>query len=91
MILANNVLIQIFTNLMRCWQRVIALHFGKFRELFLNDVSTEVNALITNENRWASNQLLYFVLALTAERAIQNFICAIGGVDIAQDGRLNEK
>jgi hypothetical protein len=30
------------------------------------------------------------MLALAAERAIQNFICAIGSICIAQNGRLNK-
>jgi hypothetical protein len=55
----------------------------------LNNVSTEIDALITNKYRWSSNQLLHFMLTLAAEGTIQNFFCAIGGV-IAQDGYLNK-
>jgi hypothetical protein len=54
----------------------------------LNDVCTQINAFITNENGWARNQFLDFMLTFAAERAIQNFICGICSFYIAQDGSL---
>jgi hypothetical protein len=59
---------------MRGRQRIIALLLRKLSDFFLNDVGAKIDTFITDKNRRASNQLLYFMLALATKRAMQNFI-----------------
>jgi hypothetical protein len=54
----------------------------------LNNVRAKINTLIANKYGRASNQLFDFMLTLGAKRAIQNFVCAIGSIDIAQNNYL---
>jgi hypothetical protein len=55
---------------MGSWNCFAILAGRQLRNFFLNNIGAEINALITDENRWASNELLNFVLALAAKRAI---------------------
>jgi hypothetical protein len=40
----------------------------------LNNVSAQINALVTNEHRWASNQFFDLMLAFATEGTVQRFI-----------------
>jgi hypothetical protein len=42
-------------------------------QLVTDDLVAQVDALVANEDRRTGNQLLDFVLALAAERAVQGF------------------
>src|SRR5271170_2923421 len=68
--LTDDVIIENLADLSRRRDAVTALHQRGF--VFLaDDVHAEFDAFIADEYRRASNQLADFVLALTAERAVE--------------------
>ena len=73
MFLADYVLIQSRVNLLRNRQLGFARGLGALGYLLPNNVIAEFDALVANKNRWTGNEFAYFVLTLTAERAIQQF------------------
>jgi len=50
--LADNILIQILTDLMWRWQGIITIVFWQLSNFLLNDVSTQINTFITDKNGW---------------------------------------
>ena len=75
--LADNVLVQNRLDLLRHRQVVLAgLGIGLL-DLLPNDVITQVNALVTNEDRGAGYQLPHLMLAFAAEGAVQQLAAII--------------
>ena len=74
-ILANDVVVQVVLELRRRGQRV-TLGLGAQRvagQFVADDVVAEVDALVADEHRRPSDQLLDLVLTLSAERAEEGF------------------
>ncbi len=85
-VLADDVLVEDRVDLLRLRQLVAAGLAGVF-EFFTNDVVTQFDAFVADENRGARNQLAYFVLALAAKRTIEEFsVFALTAVLIAHAG-----
>ena len=76
--LADDVFIEDLENFMGNGQAAFGI-FAAFMDLFTNDVVTQVNALIADEDRRTCDQFSYFMLAFAAKRAIkQLFILILG-------------
>jgi len=58
-------------DLARCRQAILAGLTGCFLDFLSNDVITEVHAFVTNEYGGSCDELAYFVLTLTAKRAVE--------------------
>ena len=70
LILTNDIVIQNITDFLRCWNAIA--RFDQLRlVLFPDDIHAEFDTFIADENSRSSNQLLHFVLAFSAEGAIQ--------------------
>ncbi len=86
-LLTNHVLVEDAADflgsrqLLRCALGLCFLH------LLTDDVIAKVDALVTDKNRGAGNQLAYFMLAFAAERAIEQLagILAVAGVSHSID------
>jgi hypothetical protein len=77
--LSNNILSEQFKDFLgsreiRLWPR----DGFNARRLVANDVVTQVNALVADENRRTCDKFLHLVLALTAEGAVKQFFAAGG-------------
>src|SRR6202044_3150609 len=70
LVLADHVRVEELLDLPRLGQAV-PLELGGVGELFLDDLVTEVDALVAYVHAWAGDELLDLLLALTAERALQ--------------------
>ena len=78
-LLADHVLVEQFGDLVRRRQVGLgARHRFDVRSLVADDVVAQVDALIADEHRRSRDQLLDLVLALAAERAVQEFFTAGG-------------
>ena len=74
--LTNHIVIEIGFDFSGCGQVVAVFFvFGSLQtgQLITDDFVAQVNALIANEDRGACNEFLDFVLALTAESAVERF------------------
>jgi hypothetical protein len=58
---------------MGSWQLFAAYRGGLFLHLLANDVITEFNTFVTNEDRGARNQFAYLMLALATKGTVQQF------------------
>ena len=70
LVLADHVRVEELVDLTRLGQLVPG-GLGGLGELFLDDLVTEVDALVANVHAWPGDELLYLLLALSAERALQ--------------------
>ena len=70
LVLANHVLVDELVDLARLGQLVPG-RLGRLRELFLDDLVAEVDALVADVHTWPGDELLHLLLALSAERALQ--------------------
>ena len=70
--LADDILVKNRIDFLRLGQ-LVATRVTTVLELLANDVITELDAFITDEDGWTSNQLAYFVLAFAAKRTIEEF------------------
>ena len=70
--LADDVLVENRLDLLRLRQLVVP-GLAAVLELFANDVITQLDAFIADEDRRARDQLANFVLALAAKRTIKEF------------------
>ncbi len=71
-LLADDVLVEDVLDFLRLGQLVVARIAG-ILELFANDVVTEFDAFVADEDRGARNQLADLVLRLATKGAIQEF------------------
>jgi hypothetical protein len=69
-LLANHVLVENALDFVRLGQ-LLTTALGALVEFLANDVVAQLYAFVTNEYRWAGNQLADFMLTLTAERAVK--------------------
>src|SRR3989338_7243841 len=75
--LAYNIFIKCLSNF--CWSRkfrqnILCCRCGFiFSRFFMDNVVTKQNAFIANINRGACNELAYFMLTLSAKRAMKYF------------------
>ncbi len=69
-LLPDDVVVQELVDLTRLGQ-VVELQLGRLGELFLDDLVAEVDALVTDVDAGAGDQLLDLLLRLAAERALQ--------------------
>jgi hypothetical protein len=69
-LLADDVLLQEVENLAGLRQ-FKAAQIGNFRELLFDDFVAQLNALITDVDTGPGNELAHLLLALSAERALQ--------------------
>ena len=74
--LPDNVLVQNLADFQWRGQSVTNFLVGFLADIFANDVQTEINAFIADENAWTSDEFAYFMLTFTAEGAIQQFFVA---------------
>jgi hypothetical protein len=68
--LANDVFLQEIENLAGLG-KLKTSQVGNFCELFLNDLVAEFNALVADVNTGPGNELPHLLLALSAERTLQ--------------------
>src|SRR5262249_5675445 len=69
-LLADHVLVQNLLDLVGLGQ-LVARTLRSVLELLANDVVTQLDTLVANKHRGASDELANFVLTLSAERAVQ--------------------
>ena len=69
-LLADDVFVEHRLDLVRLRQ-LVAAALGSLVELLADDVVAELDALVADEHRRAGDELAHLVLALAAERAIQ--------------------
>ncbi|CAB4618073.1 unannotated protein [freshwater metagenome] len=72
--MAYDVLVKEFKDFTRLRQ-FSGFALNNFTELFVNDFVAQVNALIADVNAWASDQFLDLLLALSAERTLEQIGC----------------
>src|SRR6202000_2044066 len=70
LVLTDDVGVEELVDLPRLRQAV-PLDAVRLGELFLDDLVAEVDALVADVHTWAGDELLYLLLALPAERALQ--------------------
>src|SRR5581483_999818 len=70
LLLADHVVVEESVDLLRLGQ-LLELEVGGFGELFLDDLVAEVDALVADVHAGAGDELLHLLLALPAERALQ--------------------
>src|SRR5690348_10246999 len=75
--LADHILIQRFADLARLRQ-LGAPGGGLFFQFLADDVVAQFHALVADEHGWTRDQLAHFMLALAAERAIENLAAVAG-------------
>ena len=68
--LADDIVIQHLADFHRRRNAIIRLHQSAFM-LFANDIHAQFDAFVANEYRRSGNQFSHFVLAFTAEGAVQ--------------------
>ena len=79
--LTDHVIIQRGLDFLGLGQTLVAAVTGLFLDLFADDVVTEIHTLVADKDRRARDQFANFVLALAAERAVQQFaVVALSGV-----------
>src|SRR6185295_10102774 len=74
-LLADHVLVEERLDLLRLGQRAVLLLFE--HPVFRDDVETDVDALVADEDRRTGDELLDLTLALVAERAPQDLVAAL--------------
>ncbi len=80
-LLTDHVIIQRGLDFLGLGQTLVAAVTGLFLDLFADDVVTEIHTLVADKDRRARDQFANFVLALAAERAVQQFaVVALSGV-----------
>src|SRR5207253_1580926 len=62
--------VQVVVDLTRLGQ-IVEANFGALRQLFFDDLVAEVDALVADVDARSCNELLDLLLALPAERALQ--------------------
>ena len=73
-LLANHIVVKVGFDF--CWRwQITALLLGSIQawQLVTDDFIAQVNALVANENRRPCDEFFDFVLALTAEGAVERF------------------
>jgi hypothetical protein len=70
LVLSDDVVVQVLVDLTRLGELVEA-DFGALGELFLDDLVTEIDALVADVDTGTGDELLDLLLALPAERALQ--------------------
>src|SRR5690606_39022941 len=75
--LANHVLVEDLEDLLGLRQ-VAARRLRLLLEFLADDVVAQLDAFVTDEHAGARNQLAHLVLALAAERAVQNLVAVAG-------------
>ena len=78
-LLANHVLVKNRVDFVRNWQSLSTGLTRRLLNFFANDVVAEVDTLIANKDRGASNKLPDFVLAFATKRTVKELVtvCAI--------------
>ena len=71
-LLSDHVVVEEGFDLLRLRQRRVVLLIQ--HPVFRDDVETDVDTLVADEDRGPGDELLYFALALVAERAAKRFI-----------------
>src|SRR5262249_39916248 len=70
LLLPDDVVVQVVVDLDRL-REVVEAHLGVLRELFLDDLVAEIDALVADVDAGTGDQLLDLLLALPAEGALQ--------------------
>ena len=70
LLLADHVVVEVLVDLTRL-RELVELHLGALRELFLDDLVAEVDALVADVDAGTGDELLDLLLALPAEGALQ--------------------
>src|SRR4051794_9309323 len=70
LLLPDDVVVQVLVDLARLGQ-VVEADLGALRELLFDDLVAEVDALVADVDAWTRDELLDLLLALSAERALQ--------------------
>jgi hypothetical protein len=74
--LPDYILTENFLDLVRT-RKLVSSALSALLELFANDVVAQLDAFIADEHRRSGNEFAYLVLALAAERAIQQFAVVV--------------
>ena len=70
LLLADDVVVQVLVDLTGL-RELVELHLGALRELLLDDLVAEVDALVADVDAGTGDELLDLLLALPAERALE--------------------
>src|SRR5690606_11075229 len=70
-VLADHVGVEELADLLRLGKLVEQADIGALGELLLDDLVAEIDALVTDVDTWTGNELLDLLLALSAERTLQ--------------------
>jgi len=71
--LADDVVVQDPVDLLRP-REVVEVELGGRRELLVDELVTEIDALVADVDTWPGDQLLHLALALAAEAAEELFV-----------------
>ena len=80
-VLADDVLVEDLLDLVRLGQ-LVAGALGAVLELLADDVVAQLDAFVADEHRRAGDELADLVLALPAERAVQQFAVVVTAAGI---------
>jgi hypothetical protein len=86
-LLPDDIIIQDVANLTRARNALFRLETRSLA-LFTDDIHAKLDAFVADEHGWTRNQLLYFVLALSTEGAVER-ILGIAGAVLFGHGYLN--
>ena len=70
LLLADDVVVQVAVDLAGLG-KIVEANLGPLRELFFDDLVAEIDALVADVNAWTRDELLDLLLALPAERALE--------------------
>ena len=70
-ILADDIVVKYLIYLVRSRQLAAGAGAGLLLNLLADDVVAEIDALVADKHRWSRDELAHLVLALAAERAVQ--------------------
>ena len=86
-VLADHVLVEELADLARLGQ-LVELHVGGLVQLLLDDLVAEVDALVADVDAGAGDQLLDLLLALPAERALEQVAAVTDAGHVGSSPRL---